>query len=279
MIPWRVAASAGDITPLVLVMLSSSAAFNTLGSLVPWLRTHDRRLNRLSVMIAAALGVATLLGNLASAAAAARVSAPILAVLLRSQVIWVAALAWLTLRERITWGVAVGAALAIVGLAVLNRGAAPVQVTMQGTLFGVAAALCFSSMTIVFRRYRHRIAPLPVNALRLWFSVLFWFALHGVPNLQGFTPRVCGLGALAALFGPTVARGLSIYSLRHVPASLAALIALMVPVLTLGLSWLILDDIPAATELVGAAIMLCGVALPVIPLLRSNRRRAEAVVP
>jgi len=77
--------------------------------------------------------------------------------------------------------------------------------------------------------------------------------------------------ALAAFFGPFLSRLGAMYSARHVAASTTALAALVTPSLTLVLSWLVLGTLPTTRELAGGAVMLTGVAIPVLDLLRAER--------
>ncbi len=97
------------------------------------------------------------------------------------------------------------------------------------------------------------------QTLRLWLSVL-WLSL--VPGrLSGFwsmAPSVMGLAALAALFGPFMARLLLIYAARDIEAALTSLVNLLSPVFTLVLGWLLFRSLPTTLELVGGLVVMVG---------------------
>lgn len=269
-IPWRVAASSGDVPHLVFVLLTASAIFSSAGSLLPAMRLGRRALNRTAVAVAVVFAITSLLGNHASASSAALLSAPLVAVLLRSQVLWVAILAWIFMAERVNATYWLGVAVAAVGMIILHdpwSGAAG-GVDVRGTLFAIGASLCFGSMVVLTRRFHTFIEPLPVNALRMWLAVGAWLAAYGPPSPELLTPRLVGLGSLAAFLGPTCSRSLGLYAVRHMPARMVALIALLSPLQTLVFAWLILDEVPSPVELWGGGIMLAGIAVPVVRSLR-----------
>ena len=53
-------------------------------------------------------------------------------------------------------------------------------------------------------------------------------------------------------------------SVRHVEARVPALVNLTSPVMTLGFAFVLLADWPQTHELIGGAIMIAGVALPLL---------------
>ncbi len=291
-IPWRVGASMlraqeHSTAALVLVLLISAAVINTLASLPGLLKQradrhhgHQQRygFGRTAVAVSVALAILTLAGNLASAQAAALVSAPVLAMALRSQVLWVSILAWLMLREGLTRLQGLGMAMAALGLLLLNSNGPPAapqphtdaqqisNIAPSGLVWGILAALCFAAMLIILRRYREDINPLPVNAFRLVIAVGLWLLVWGAPDPKLFSLELIMLGSLAAFFGPVLSRTLMMYALRETTAPVAALTALITPVATVLFAWVILSETPTGIELMGGGIMLSGLALPVLGL-------------
>jgi probable blue pigment (indigoidine) exporter len=272
MIPWKLATRHGDPKDLVFVLLASAAVLNTLA--LPLSReTPVHRWSRTAWWVSVALAVLTLLGNEASATAIARISGPLLSVLQRFEVLIVAVLAWLVLDERPSLGFWAGAAIASLGVA-LTQGGGATAAHASGIANAVLAASAFAGMAVLTRRFIVDIEPVGVNAVRLWLSLLCWMAAHGeVPAISGYSAELVAFGALAALFGPFLGRLFFMFALRHVEARIAALCVLLAPVATLGLSWSILGDVPTATETVGGAVILMGIAIPV---LGSQRRRLSA---
>jgi drug/metabolite transporter (DMT)-like permease len=274
LIPWKIASRHGASRHLVLVLLTSAAILNTaalplLGSVGESAR---RRWTGVALWVSVALAVLTLVGNEASAAAIARISGPLLSVLQRFEVVIVGGLAWILLAERPDWAFAVGAAIAVGGIA-LTHGAAPTEAHASGVIYGLLAAGGFGSMVVLTRRFITAIDPAGVNALRLWLSVLLWLAWHReLPAASELSGNLLLHGALAALFGPFLSRLCLMYALRHVEARIAALCILAAPVATLALAWAFLGDVPTAIELAGGAVILAGVAIPVVAAVRGRGR-------
>jgi len=165
--------------------------------------------------------------------------------------------------------------MAVVGLVVLQG---PVSAHWVGDLFsggtGMAfvAAACFSLMAVVTRHFIHQIDPVVVNAARLWLAVALWFVFNPWPVFSQIPSEQILYAGLAALLGPFFARLCLMLSARHVEARVTALVNLTAPALTLVLAFFILSDWPEPHELVGGAIVVSGIAIPMIG--RRKRRRA-----
>jgi drug/metabolite transporter (DMT)-like permease len=71
--------------------------------------------------------------------------------------------------------------------------------------------------------------------------------------------------------GPFLGRLALMISARHIEARVTTLATLMTPAMTLALGFILLSDWPETYELIGGAIMIAGVA---IPLLGFGRTRA-----
>ncbi len=276
-VPWKLAAQHGDSRVNTLVLLASAATFTTLLTVVrqralPRFRAFDLR-------VAAVLAFFTLLGNLASASAIQLVSPALLTVVQRSEVIVVALLAWPVVGERIDRLFWLGAALALAGLVVLQDPSALGEPRAVGMGWAVASALCFGSMAVITRKFIHRIELVSVNALRLWLSVAFWFALNGLPETLGrISFRQAGYAALAAFFGPFLGRLCIMTSARYIQARVTTLVTLAAPPLTLGLAYVVLSDLPSAREIEGGTIMLVGIAIPILGGAWAQSRRTPASV-
>lgn len=262
----------GEEADAVLILLLSSAVSNSL--LIPFAPRHGARFSLPAVRLSLLLAVLTLAGNLASAESIARVSAPVLSVLQRGEVLVVAVAAWLFLGERphgVFW---IGAAVAAVGLIRMQTGDADFDAA--GVFYGLASAVCFGSMLVAVRKYVEGVDAVFVNAFRLWLSVVFWFAMHReIPSLERFDGSLVVYASLAGLFGPFLGRLFSMQSSRYLEARFTALIFLSVPALAVPLAWIFLGTVPAGRELEGGALMLLGVAIPVVWRLREPVGRAS----
>jgi drug/metabolite transporter (DMT)-like permease len=273
-IPWKLANTAGSPDHSVLILLSSAALMNSALVVGQRIAVGGVRLRslRLDFGVASLLAVFTLLGNLASAHAIQDLSPALLNVLLRAEVMLVAVLAWLLLGERVERRFWLGATLAMLGLFVLQErsdGSNATAILGAGTGMALAAAACFSAMSVTTRQFIHRIDPVLVNAIRLWVAVALWFPFHALPR-PGEIPREQVVWAVAAAtMGPFASRLCLMISARDVEARTTTLANLTSPLMTVPLGWALLADVPRPHQLLGGAIMIAGIA---IPFLRRPRR-------
>ncbi len=265
-IPWKRAAEHGSVSSMVLVMLLTAAVLSSLAMLSPALRRPppEPGSRRLLAGMSAAFAVLTLVGNSASAAAIGVLSAPLVSVLLRTDVILVAALGWVLLGERVTGRFWLGAGLAVVGLWVAQSPGATGAADPIGLLLALLAALSFSAMGILTRRYIRQVDPIALNATRLWMSVGLWFATEGLHLPDDLTPQVIGYSALAALIGPGIARICLMLSARDLEARMTAMVGITGPLWAVVFAWVFLGTLPQQGQLIGGGIIFIGVALPVI---------------
>jgi len=261
-VPWKLAAAEGSANTNALLLLGFAALFNGLyNRLRPGAR---RKLTRFDWGLAAALAALTLAGNLASARAIRELSPALLTVAQRGEVIWVALLAWPVIGERPDRSFWLGAAVAIAGLVILQTPFDAADARALGFAWAGLAVMAFGGMAVLTRRFIQGFDPARVNALRLWLSVALWFACYGVPpTLYEVTPAQAGFTALAAFCGPFAGRLALMSSARYLEARFTTLATLLAPPLTLLLGLLVLSETPSARELLGGAVMLVGIAIPV----------------
>lgn len=265
-IPWKLASEQGGTAANALVLLVAAAVLNSL--LTVFQQRAVPTFGRLDAGLGLALACLTLGGNLLSAEAIRWLSPALLTVTQRSEIILVALLAWPIVGERVDLRFWLGAAVAGVGLATLHDPFSGVDAKAVGVACGLGAAACFAGMAVLTRRYIHRIDVVSVNALRLWLSIVLWFgfALSSGKTSAAFgdlNPTQAGYASLAAFFGPFAARLCLMMSARHLEARLTTLTTLAAPPGTLLLAYLVLGDLPGPRDLVGGALILAGVALPI----------------
>ncbi len=275
-IPWKRANEVGEPAHAALLLLLVAAIANSaFASAQRWRNgSSGGGIGRTDLAVAALLATFTLAGNLASARAIQQLSPALLNVLLRADVLFVALLGWPFLGERVEARFWLGAAVAVVGLGVL-QGPAPLSggqaLLGSGTLMAIGAALCFSGLAVTTRRFIHEIDPVAVNAIRLWLAVGLWFPFYSATGLRSIPASQVLYAGVAALAGPFLGRLALMLSARTLEARVSTLATLTTPILTLLLAFLILSDWPADHELVGGAIMIAGIAIPLL----SDRRRAR----
>ena len=268
LVSYKVAAAHGAAADAVFVLILSAAVLNSVTSLA---QNGARGLvprDRASVTLAVALAVLTLSGNLLAGGAVARISAPLTSVLQQTQILFVAFLGWLLFAERLTPRFWLGTLVAGAGASLLqlspSGAAAPDGL---GMAMAIASAASFGAMATLTHHYIHRIRPVAVNALRLWIAILLWFVIER--RLPSFaTKEGIVASALAGAFGPFLSRMAIMYSLRYLPPTRTTLIGLVTPVITLAPAFAVFSTVPSARELVGAAVMIAGIALPLTEDLR-----------
>jgi len=271
LLPYREASRRADATSVALVLLAASAVFSTFAAMVE-LRGRVR-LRRADVTTAIALAVFSVVGNICSARSLLSLEPAIASVLLRTQVLFVAAAGVVFLGEAITGIFALGAALSFVGLVVMRIPASAALATapLAGVAWALGASLCFSAMAVVTRRAIHRIHPVAVNALRLWLAIAMLALVPGaVSGAVSAGPTMWIYAAVAALFGPFLSRLFIMFALRHITAAYQTLVSLSSPVFAFGLAFLFQGSVPTGHELVGGAVMLAGIGVVVASSMRAQ---------
>lgn len=270
-IPYKAATGIADVDHVVIAMLAPAALFNTVTAL--WLQRGRMRVTRPDLAVAVLLALLAVAGNIAMTEALALVDAGVAAVLLQTQVFFVAVGGWVLLGERVTLRFTIGAIIAIGGFVLMRdpfSNESPVSVA--GALWAMGAALSFGMMHVVTRRYITSIRPVTVNALRLWMAVAILLALPGrAGGVIELSSEAWLLAATAALLGPFAARLCIMFAVRYVQASYAALFGLITPMFAFILQTIILGVTPSVLEVAGALIILAGIALPVLEVAGRER--------
>ena len=271
LLPYKAATRLAPAEEVVLPMLLVAALLNSV-PLLPWRR--GQRLSwptGLSLGVAALLGLFSSLGNEAVAHALAHVAPGITAVMLRTQVVFVAVGARLLLEEAISGRFWIGVGLALCGMVLLRGSGEAPTLTILGMAWALVAAASFGAMQVVVRRTIHRIDPLLVNTLRLWLASALLALLPGrVASLTSADATLWALCAAAALAGPILSRLLLMAALRHIPAAMSSLALFTQPVFAYLLAVPLFGILPGTREVLGCGVVLCGVALPVLEHLKGR---------
>lgn len=276
LLPYKAATRLAPADQVVLPMLLVAALLNSLPLLLGH-ASHSRQKREghqsigLSLMAAALLGVFSCLGNEAVARALALVAPGITAVVLRTQVVFVALGGRLLLQEKISARFWIGAGLALGGMAILRLSGDAPAVTFWGLIWALVAAASFGAMQVTVRRTIHRIDPMLVNTLRLWLASALLAMLPGrAAGLTTASASVWALTAAAALAGPVISRLLLMAALRHIPAAMSSLALFTQPVFAYMLAAPLFGVLPGSLEVAGCGVVLCGIALPVLEHLRQR---------
>jgi drug/metabolite transporter (DMT)-like permease len=209
-------------------------------------------------------GLATVLGNL--------------------QVLVVGVVAWIAFGERPSRNTFLALPVVLVGVALISGaiggrafGANPVL----GVFLGLATALCYAGYLLIIRRgsgdLRRPAGPVAIATV----STAAVAALAGVlvGDLDPL-PAPASLAWLAILGLTSQSLGylLISLSLSRLPAVLTSMILLAQPVMTVVLGIVLLQEAPSATQLLGVAFVIGGIAVATVPFerVRTSLRGAPA---
>lgn len=272
--PYKRAAALASPHVLAYALLVVAAVSST--GLDLWQRRGARSAGERGVFwrTSALLSVLTISGNFCGAQAVSRLDPALVSVLLRTEIVFVGALAALLLGERLTPALVAGASVALAGLAVMRwpLGSDPAGL---GALWALGGALSFGLMQVLTRRVIGRISPVTVNSCRLWIAIALMSLVPGLPR-AAFSEgaEFWWSVTLAGLFGPFLGRLFIMFSLRSLRAAHSALLLLLAPVFAFSIGFVGFGSVPRPVELVGGVILLAGVALPSLAKLAEERRRA-----
>ncbi len=194
------------------------------------------------------------------------VPAGLASLVLQLQAAFTVALAVLFLGERPRPAQLTGGALALGGIAIIAAGRAQ-AVPLGALALTVGAGLSWGIGNIATRKAR---SPHPLGLL-VWSSLvppLPLAALSLATEHQGVQLSAGGVLALLYVVVLSTFGGFGVWTWllgRH-PASQVAPFTLLVPVVGIAAAWLALGEVPGAPELLGAAVVLAGLAVVQVPL-------------
>ncbi|WP_419165540.1 DMT family transporter [Candidatus Palauibacter sp.] len=200
------------------------------------------------------------------------------ALLLSTSPVWVLAIASALGRERFSLAILCGAVTALAGMAILVMGGnREVGGAGLGDLLVLGAAVSWAAYTVFGRRMTKRRGALEVTAWTLWAGLPV-IVLAGIPDLLradwGAMPAGIWFGtAYTGVFGIALAYLLWSRGVRTIGQSRTAVYQNLVPVIALATAWLWLSETPTGQQLIGAAVILSGVALA-RGLPRRRRRKS-----
>jgi drug/metabolite transporter (DMT)-like permease len=197
------------------------------------------------------------------------------ALLIATTPVLVALLGGLLGVERVTRHVALGIALAFVGLTLViaARGVTLSLLTLRGDLLVFASAFCWALYTLGVRALGANVSPLRITTLTMLTGTP-GLLLAGAPQLMSMDWRAVGTSGWAGLAFSSVLSivvGYAIWnaSVRAVGSSRTAIYACATPLVAALVSWLLLGERFVALQAAGAALIVGGVLL-------ARRRKKEA---
>lgn len=265
LLAFREASREAPRSVVVFAMLAFSTLFNG-GFAAARVRRRPGRPSRVTVVTVLVLAALTIGGNVGVAGALARLDPGLTSTVLQTQVFVVGVGGRLFLGEPLTGRFALGALFAVFGFAVLAiEDPTAAAVDPVGVAFALLGSVSFGAMLLWTRGVIHRIDPVPVNVARLALAVGALAPFFATHEAAGALPASVWLfAAVAAACGPFASRLCLMFAVRHITASRTKLLTLLTPVFAFALELVVLGEIPLLRELLGAALILLGVILPVL---------------
>lgn len=178
------------------------------------------------------------------------------------QVIFVTAIAWLLLKEKVSFISALGIMAALVGSMVIARGDWHGG-HLYGDLLALLSGLFIAVALIVARRVRIRIDLWSYTlAVSLMGAViLFFINLVAGLSLSGYGLKEIGLFLLMALLPGIGGHGLFNWALRYVKAPIISAAVLGETIGASLLAWWLFDEVLTPYQLIGGLAVLAGIIL------------------
>lgn len=244
----------------------------------PWAAARYRRtspeVKAVSWSLSWRMALVAAFGNIAQGYAFEQLHAGVAATFIQMNVLFVAILGALWLKERLSGSIVLGVLLALSGVVLTQWPALSGHLAWsRGISWAIAAALGFSCMDLLSRRYSNGADAVMVNVARSWMGASLLALIPGsVEQFFAMSAIQIGACALAAVFGPGMTRLLLITASRDLPAAETALLQQLRPPLALPLTSLVFGLWPTGWEWAGSAFVAAGVALPLaIQELRTKK--------
>ncbi len=176
--------------------------------------------------------------------------------------LWTGLLGWAWLGERPRGGFFVGVALAVLGAGIMSGGAAAAGGGLGGDGLALLGGVLASLYLLVGRKVRQRVSIGPYGAL-VCLACAAWLlpVAVGLDAPLGGYGRETWLALFALAAGPQLIGHIGLnYAVRFLPAATVSAVVLLEPVGAAALGAAVLGEVPSAVELVGAAVVLLGVA-------------------
>jgi drug/metabolite transporter (DMT)-like permease len=203
--------------------------------------------------------------NIALNAGTGRVDAGTAAFVSQVAPVFIALLAALFLRERVSVRALLGMALAFGGVATIALGSSSGHGhgDVLGVVLCVVSALAYAVSAVLEKPLVARLPALQITWVACTVGGLLCLPFWGSLREDLSAAPAADLGWLLFLgVGPTAAAFTTFaYALRHMRASALGVTTYLIPPLTVALSWVMLSETPPAAAYAGGVLSLVGVAV------------------
>lgn len=256
-----------DASPATVAVFRTAYALPILGVLAWVERARFGPRTRRTHILAAVAGIAFAVDLVTWHHAIEAVGAGLATVLGNMQVVVVALVAWLFLKERPERKLFVAVPVMVVGVifvsGVIGEGAYGENPAL-GVIYGVATSIAYTVFILVHREsardLRRPAGPLFEASAVAALGALAYGLVAGNVDLAPSWPAH-GWLVLLALTSQVLGWLLLSISLPRLPAALTSALLLLQPVGSLGLGAVILGEDPSAVQFIGVTLILAGVIL------------------
>lgn len=265
------------------VDLSAARAVVSAGILFVWVAIFQRpslRISRRDVGFLVVFGVAgqaLLHLTYYEAIATAGVAPAILLEYLAPVIVLVVSATFM--KERVTWVLPAGVALAILGCALVVGvvGGAETVVPLTGVAWGLASAVLFATYMLMGRHAATRFSAWTFLTYGLGAAAVFWAVVLGPGRIGSVLvdPGTLAAVAYVAVVSTIVPFGLFLVALKHLDATRAGVTATIEPVLAGVGAWIALGEGLNGWQVAGAALVVTAIVLVQLP----GRTPVSAVPP
>ena len=183
--------------------------------------------------------------------------------------------------ERFSSGRLIGLLLGFAGIVVLT-GDGVFNITdsaVQGQLAVIVAGVCYAGSSTYSRTLLRTFDPASLSALQLSMATLLCiplvFLIEGSPSYALMSLKAWGAILALGLGGTGIAYIVYLWLIEHMGTVRASLVTYIVPIVALLLGWLVLDETIGLNVILGAALIIVGVASVMRGGGPGSERRAE----
>lgn len=178
--------------------------------------------------------------------------------------IFVVFFGWLLFKERLSWGVLGGIAVALAGVFVMiGSDLLKGQGSLHGDLLALLSAVLYACYIMVVKKLRHTfqtptiLAWSALSSVYIMAVVSFTGETRIIPVTWQGWGVVLGLAFIVHLLG----QGTMAYAMRHISAALSSVILTLVPFMSALMAWILFGEKVTLTKMMGGALVLGGIII------------------